>query len=36
MRGTVVVDTQADYDAWLLQQQTFAQASAPGEMHAAN
>ena len=36
MRGTVVVDTQGDYEAWLLQQQTFAQASAPGEMHAAN
>ena len=40
MRGTVVVDTQADYDAWLEQQATFGQASAgpappAGELHAA-
>jgi cytochrome c oxidase subunit 2 len=25
MRGTVVVDTEADYQAWLLEQQTFTQ-----------
>ena len=40
MRGTVIVDTQADYDTWLAQQATFAQASAgpappAGEQHAA-
>lgn len=28
MRGAVVVDTQADYDAWLAQQPTFAQTQA--------
>jgi cytochrome c oxidase subunit 2 len=31
MRGIVVVDTQADYDAWLQEQATFSQVSAlPG------
>ncbi|TGV69376.1 cytochrome c oxidase subunit II, partial [Mesorhizobium sp. M00.F.Ca.ET.158.01.1.1] len=29
MHGVVVVDTQQDYVAWLGQQQTFAQLSAP-------
>jgi cytochrome c oxidase subunit 2 len=28
MRGNVVVDTEADYQAWLQKQQTFAQLSA--------
>jgi cytochrome c oxidase subunit II len=28
MRGTVVVDTEVDYQAWLAQQRTFAQLSA--------
>jgi cytochrome c oxidase subunit 2 len=28
MRGTVVVDTEADYQAWLQQQQTFSQMMA--------
>jgi cytochrome c oxidase subunit 2 len=29
MRGKVVIDTQADYDAWLQKQKTFAELSAP-------
>ncbi|MCW3475680.1 cytochrome c oxidase subunit II [Limobrevibacterium gyesilva] len=29
MRGNVVVDNEADYQAWLQKQQTFAQLSAP-------
>ncbi|TSD87767.1 cytochrome c oxidase subunit II [Mycobacterium sp. KBS0706] len=28
MRGTVIVDAQADYDAWLAQQATYSQVSA--------
>ncbi|MCB8828514.1 hypothetical protein LJD47_26225, partial [Escherichia coli] len=28
MRGTVVVDTEADYQTWLQQQQTFSQMMA--------
>lgn len=38
MRGTVVVDTEADYQAWLQQQQTFSQlmtASAEAEVQTA-
>ena len=36
MRGTVLVDTEADYVAWLDQQQTFAQLTAPAVTGAAN
>ncbi|MBP2239222.1 cytochrome c oxidase subunit 2 [Sinorhizobium kostiense] len=31
MRGTVVVDTEEDYQAWLAEQQTFSQLSASSE-----
>jgi cytochrome c oxidase subunit 2 len=34
MRGTVMVDTQEDYLAWLGEQQTFAQLSAPAQTSA--
>jgi cytochrome c oxidase subunit 2 len=34
MRGTVLVDTQEDYLAWLGEQQTFAQLSAPAQTSA--
>jgi cytochrome c oxidase subunit 2 len=29
MRGTFVIDNEADYRAWLDQQKTFAEMSAP-------
>lgn len=35
MRGTVVVDTEADYQAWLQQQPTFAKSLALAEKSAA-
>jgi cytochrome c oxidase subunit 2 len=34
MRGTVVVDTEEDYQAWLAEQQTFSQLSASSETRA--
>ncbi|BCP55156.1 cytochrome-c oxidase [Kaistia sp. 32K] len=34
MRGTVVVDTEADYQTWLDQQQTFQQMTAPAKTSA--
>lgn len=34
MRGTVMVDTEEDYLAWLGEQQTFAQLSAPAQTSA--
>jgi cytochrome c oxidase subunit 2 len=34
MRGTVVVDEAADYQAWIDQQQTFQQLTAPAETSA--
>jgi cytochrome c oxidase subunit 2 len=36
MRGAVMVDTEADYQAWLQEQSTFAQLSAPTELGAAD
>ena len=36
MRGTVVVEAAADYQAWLEQQQTFTQLLASGEPQPAN
>ena len=36
MRGSVVVDNEADYTAWLGQQQTFAQMTAPQKVGAAD
>lgn len=36
MRGTVMVDTQEDYLAWLGEQQTFAQLSAPAQTSAVD
>ncbi|CDX39811.1 Alternative cytochrome c oxidase subunit 2 [Mesorhizobium sp. ORS 3359] len=36
MHGVVVVDTEQDYLAWLGQQQTFAQLSAPQQSGSAN
>ena len=36
MRGTVVVEEAADYQAWLEQQQTFTQLLASGEPQPAN
>ncbi len=36
MHGVVVVDTEQDYLAWLGQQQTFAQLSAPKQTGSAN
>lgn len=36
MRGFVVVDTQEDYDAWLLEQSTFAQLSTPTKLSAVD
>ena len=35
MRGAVAVDTQEDYLAWLGEQQTFAQLTAPQQTGAA-
>ncbi|HEY5816947.1 MAG TPA: cytochrome c oxidase subunit II [Mesorhizobium sp.] len=35
MRGIVMVDTDADYQAWLQEQSTFAQLSAPEKVGAA-
>jgi cytochrome c oxidase subunit 2 len=35
MRGTVVVDTEADYQAWLQQQPTFSKSLALAEKSAA-
>jgi cytochrome c oxidase subunit 2 len=36
MQGNVVVDTEQDYSAWLGQQQTFAQLTAPQQVGAAD
>ncbi|QRM57440.1 cytochrome c oxidase subunit II [Sinorhizobium sp. BG8] len=36
MRGTVVVDTEEDYQAWLAQQQTFEQLQVASQEQAAN
>lgn len=36
MRGTVIVEEAADYQAWLEQQQTFTQLLAAGESQPAN
>ncbi|TIU88931.1 MAG: hypothetical protein E5W03_05620, partial [Mesorhizobium sp.] len=36
MHGVVVVDTEQEYLAWLGQQQTFAQLSAPQQSGSAN
>jgi cytochrome c oxidase subunit II len=36
MRGVVMVDTEADYQAWLGEQQTFAQLSAPQQTGMAD
>jgi cytochrome c oxidase subunit II len=36
MRGRVVVEEEADYQAWLGQRQTFAQSLPPPNKHAAN
>ncbi|HEV7286476.1 MAG TPA: cytochrome-c oxidase, partial [Kaistia sp.] len=36
MRGTVVVEAEADYQAWLAQQQTFEQMRAPAQTGALN
>jgi cytochrome c oxidase subunit 2 len=35
MRGTVVVDTEEDYQAWLAEQQSFSQLSASSETSPA-
>jgi cytochrome c oxidase subunit 2 len=35
MRGYVVVDTEEDYDAWLLEQMTFAELATPVQVGAA-
>jgi heme/copper-type cytochrome/quinol oxidase subunit 2 len=35
MRGTVIVEPEADYQAWLAQQRTFAELSAPAKRAAA-
>ena len=35
MQGNVVVDTEQDYSAWLGEQQTFAQLTAPQQTGAA-
>jgi cytochrome c oxidase subunit 2 len=35
MRGTVVVDNEADYQTWLQQQQTFTQMMASGDLQTA-
>jgi cytochrome c oxidase subunit 2 len=35
MRGVVMVDTEQDYQAWLAEQSTFAQLSAPEQVGAA-
>jgi cytochrome c oxidase subunit 2 len=36
MRGVVMVDTEEDYQAWLGEQQTFAQLSAPQQTGMAD
>ena len=36
MRGTVVIEAEADYQAWLAQQQTFEQMRAPAQTGALN
>jgi cytochrome c oxidase subunit 2 len=36
MRGVVVVDTPEDYEAWLLEQATFAELAAPVKLGAAD
>ena len=36
MRGTVVVDSEAEYRHWLGEQQTFAQLTAPQQAGAAD
>ena len=30
MRGTIIVQTQADYDKWMASQQTYYAGNAPG------
>ena len=35
MRGTVIVQTQADYDKWMASQQTYYAGNAPGAPAAA-